>query len=330
MPRPVRQIFLRRLLCCLLAVAGLFCLAGSALRAEEAVFSYRSRPVPDGVTIDFEEALMRLALDHTVAAEGPYRLQPAPGRATTLRVVQDLRLRTYPGQMVIQTVTPELVRDLAYIRFPVDSGMTGLRVALASAEMAQATADVRTFADLVRFSAVQGLGWRDVGIMQAHGLPVQEISSRESMSLMVARGRADLYWRGVNEVDRDIRLARTGSGVALSVAPGVALYYPLPKFFFAHPADEPALRRLERGLLAAWRDGSFHALWREYFAAALSGVSFAGRRVFVLENPDAAPFLADLQRYELPEVQALRMQGQWIPVRPLNALAGPPGQPPPD
>lgn len=291
----------------------------------EMVFSYRPRPAPEGQERDFEEALLRLALDRTVATDGPYRLEAAPGRATTLRTVQDLRRRAYPGQVVIQTATADLMRDLIYIRFPTDSGLTGLRLALASAPVAEKTAEIRTLADLTRFSSVQGLGWQDVAILRGHGLPVEEISSRESMALMVARGRADLYWRGINEVARDLRQAAEANAVGLTVAPGVALFYPLPKFFFAHPEDAAHLRRLERGLMAAWTDGSFHALWRRYYAETVAAVPFEGRTVFHLTNSDAIPVQEDLRRFELPEVTALRSRGQWLTVQPLSAQQDRPG-----
>ena len=302
------------------ALAGLCLLLPQAWAGQaEMVFSYRPRPVPEGQERDFEEALMRLALDHTVAAEGPYRMEAAPDRVTTPRIVQDLRRRAYPGQIVVQTATAALMQDLLYIPFPTDSGITGLRLALSTGVVADMTTEVRTVADLSRFSSVQGLGWPDVGILRDHGLPVEEISSRESMALMVARGRADLYWRGINEVSRDIAKAAETNATGLTVAPGVALFYPLPKFFFAHPADAAHLRRLERGLTAAWADGSFHALWRRYFAAAVSAVAFEGRTVFVLSNPDAGPVQDSLRRFELPEVSALRGRGRWITVQPLTA-----------
>lgn len=306
--RPLSGLMAVLCLCCGLLQAGI-------AQAEE-VFFHRPRPTVGGQVEDFEEALIRLALDRTVAAEGPYRLMKGtPESATTRRAEQDLRRRVYPGQIVALTATADLMRDLIYIRFPVDSGITGLRLALTSASVAQKTVEIRTFADLSHFTSVQGLGWQDVSILRRYGLRVEEMPSRDSLARMVARGRADFYWRGINEVARDLRLATENSVTGLQVAPGIALFYPLPKLFFAHPADATHLRRLERGLMAVWADGSFHALWRRYYAETVAAVSFEGRTVFHLSNPDTVPVQEDLRRFELPEMTALRSQGRWVTVQ---------------
>ena len=101
---------------------------------------------------------------------------------------------------------------------------------------------------------------------------------------MVAKGRFDLFCRGINEVIDEWPEASQQPELVLE--PAMMLYYDLPRFFYANSRDAKGLARVEEGLQLAAADGSLLALWKQYYLPSVEYVQPQKRQLFRLKNPD--------------------------------------------
>ncbi|MFD2448672.1 hypothetical protein ACFSQE_09735 [Vogesella fluminis] len=85
------------------------------------------------------------------------------------------------------------------VRFPVDKGLLGWRIAIVRQDKAEQFADVRSVQDLRYFTAGQEHDWPDTRILRESGLPVMTASQYDSLFRMLAVKRFDYFPRGVAE-----------------------------------------------------------------------------------------------------------------------------------
>jgi hypothetical protein len=252
----------------------------------------------------YDHALVRLALDKTVASHGPYEVQFAPPM-TAQRALVSAEQRRYPGFLVGSVPRPErAAAGLVPVRFPVHLGTAGYRVCFVSPKAQAAVAKVRTLDELRRFTIAQGAGWSDGAILRANGFKVEEVTRYEAMFKMVAQSRFDLFCRSVLEVSKevdshadlpDLRLDRT-----------FALVYDLPQFFYTHRDNHELVERLTQGLEAAYADGSLLALFRSHMQASIRFADLPRRRIFRLNAPPISGIDFDYKRYDMDLTKELR------------------------
>ena len=67
----------------------------------------------------------------------------------------------------------------------------------------------------------------------------------------------------------------------------IVLHYPFARYFWTVKNEKGRIlrERLERGLEAMIRDGSFDRIFIKYSGKALKEANLAGRRIFELKNP---------------------------------------------
>ncbi|MFE8730059.1 hypothetical protein ACFX56_23830, partial [Aeromonas hydrophila] len=113
-----------------------------------------------------------------------------------------------------------------------------------------------------------GKGWLDVDILRHAGLEVMEVDGYEKLFKMVARGRFDLFCRGVSELRSEQLTHDEVEG--LKVDDALMIYYPLPRVFYTNANNREALKRVEQGLQIAWQDGSLQERGLKTFKQALN------------------------------------------------------------
>ena len=86
-----------------------------------------------------------------------------------------------------------------------------------------------------------------------------------------------------------MRKKRSTNLMLLTVEPTLALYYPLPVYFFVARDNTALAERLQRGLQRALTDGSLKALFLQYHGSLLRQVQLDKRRLFRLNNPGLPP-----------------------------------------
>lgn len=231
----------------------------------------------------YDNALLELALKKTEAKYGAYTLERVNQGANNRRNRLDVGNRVYPNFFIKESFSLQLKEKLAYVPIPVDRGIVGYRVAFVSKETGERLKKVTSLEELKQFSVVQGIGWLDADILEKAGFKVQTGSSYEGMFEMVAANRADLFFRGVNELLSEWEAHQQVANLAYDES--VLVHYPLPRFFYTAKANTEAIERVHEGLKMAYEDGSFEALWQQHYMKSIEFVGLGKRKVFEINNP---------------------------------------------
>jgi len=246
----------------------------------------------------FEVEVMILALEKTLEDDGPYELQPIHpmNRARNLLALsQD----TYPNLVMLLSYEDSLLDDgnLIYIPIPLDRGIFSYRLCFMRDEIKPRMQGIKTLKQLKGFHFGSGVGWADTKILRHNGLTTLEADTLLSLFRMTKAGRIDLFCRGVGEYYSE--LTQQGQTIDLSADDEITLYYPLPKFLFAHKNSKALMDRIQRGLKRALDDGSFDQLWKHEHEQHLQQAHLKTRRLIILENPLIRKLPPDYQRYDI-------------------------------
>lgn len=224
--------------------------------------------------------ILRTALDKTRAQYGPYRLAPSEPMSEARYMAA---LASHDLNIGWSSTSVDKERQFIPIRIPLDKGLLGYRIALIAKPLQNKVDRVKTREDLARFTVGQGLGWGDIAIYKANGIPVQT-SSYENLFRMVEAGRFDLFPRGIGEAFREYD-QRAKTHPKLAVEQHLALYYPWPYYFFFNLKDKALAKRVEAGMRMMLEDGSYDALFHKHYGRDILRAKLPLRRVIRLENP---------------------------------------------
>jgi hypothetical protein len=261
---------------------GVLLLMVQPVMAAPTVFTYRAAESALDVRNQYAVALLRLALEETRHAYGDFQLQASPPMNTT-RSMQELEKGSYPNFIVKQSYNPEFERrGMLRGSYDVDLGVIGYRVCFTRQALLPELARLTSLEGWKQYVYGQGSGWMDVEILKYNGFQVIEVPLYKNLFPMAARGRFDLFCRGINEVSAEWSEAQQ-QGLVLE--PNVMLYYDLPRFFYANSRDAKGLERVEEGIRLAAADGSLLPLWKQYYLPSLAGIHTEKRRLFRLVNP---------------------------------------------
>ena len=270
----------------------LACLVGS-VAARTVVYP---RAETDGDDRDrYPVQLLKLALRESHA---DIELQPHPVFMLQVRAMQEVQRQS--GLDVVWTMTShEREQALLPIRIPIDRGLLGWRLLLIDPARAPAFARVRTLEDLRALRGGQGADWPDTAILRAAGLSVDESARYGDLFQKLAAGRIDYFPRSVQEIWGELDAHRPQGFV---IEPTLALHYPTAMYFFVSHQQPELAAQIRQGLDIALRDGSFEALFQQFFGDVLRRSRLADRRVLELRNPLLPPEtpLADARLWYRP------------------------------
>jgi hypothetical protein len=257
-------------------------LASSAF-AQDRNLVYYAQGNEGAAETTFPFHVLKLALSKTGK---PYVLRPSPiGRANSQRAADAM---VGDGPIDVQWVAANLIYDqkLSPIPFPIDMGLLGYRVFLIDASRQDEFRQIKTIDDLRKMVALQGAGWADVDVLRRAGLPVRTAPTYEDLFRMTVNGRADYFPRGVFEAYREkIRFADSAPG--LEVEDTLVLHYRFSDVFYVKKTDGQLRDDLYRGLIAAFDDGSFRALFLSNpdVQVVLASAHLKTRQVIEIDNP---------------------------------------------
>jgi len=261
------------------------------LRAPDAESDLRNAYVRDAV---------KLALDKTLASDGPYQLQSSLPM-NKRRALLEASRRTPPNFLVVTGPDAGRAAGLVPILFPIHLGANRYRVCFVNEASRAAVRAADGLPAVARLRHVQGRDWPDVAVLRANGFNVAEVGTYEALFELVAVGRADLFCRSVQEIGQELQAHAGVKGLALDDS--LLLSYDLPQYLYTHADNQVAIERISRGLRLAFADGSLQALMRRYLQPSLARLNLGRRRLYTLSTPEAAivemddrPFQIDLLR----------------------------------
>lgn len=258
------------------------CLFHTEVGLTKTVFTYQSKESATDERRDYSKALLQLALEKTIAQYGPYKLVPS-GMMNAARSEKIAKNGGIENFIIKLSASKKRMEDMAFINFPVDRGIVGYRVFFVSPKVKDRLKNVETLEQLQNFSIGQGIGWLDIDILNYNGFKVITGTTYEGLFRMVALGRFDLFPRGVNELYGEFESHRQIKDLVFDDS--IALYYPLPRFFFTTKKNNKAVSRIAEGLSVAYKDGSFNKLWEKYYLQSIEFVNLKHRKIIRIDNP---------------------------------------------
>lgn len=260
------------------------------------VVTYRVAESKDDTRYNYDTAALRLALEKTKAEFGDYKL--VPGAVMNFsRAISDIKNNQTPNYIFKLSYESRFKKDLNldYAEFPVDLGIVGYRVCFTNPKTKEKLKNVKSLDDLKKFKHGQGQDWSDVEILRGHGFEVITAANYESLFLMVAAGRFDLFCRGTNELGGEYEAHKHMPNLVYDES--FSLYYPLPRFFYTNKANKELIKRIEKGLITAFNDGSLKELWKKEYIKSVNFVNLKNRKIFPIENPNLKEVKFNYKKY---------------------------------
>ena len=238
-------------------------------------------PLPaDSARWDYPIGLLRLALEKSGR---PFALEPTSQVLTQSRQIHSLE----KGRVSVAWMgtSADFEARMRAVPVPLYRGLLGHRICIIDRDSQARFSAVRTLEDLKTLTMGQGLGWSDVDILEAAGFNVHT-GRYETLFKMVDAGRIDCFPRGVNEAPGEVA-QRSPESPGITVEKDVMLVYPFAMFFFVNRDDRDLAETLEKGLKAAYEDGSFMTYFEGHpsIRKIFSGARMEERRRFDIDNP---------------------------------------------
>lgn len=246
-----------------LRILALACgLGGPACQAAAPVFVVQNEP-----HLAHARALVRAAL---YAAGMQATFADAPQGNERRNLYQISHGHTHIDMMPATPARLRLVEQgkLRMVPIPLDRGLLGWRINLLLASQHDKLAQVRTAADLAQFSMGQNVGWMDVEIYRAAGIPTKEIKhwSNGEFAEQMEAGFLDLFPLGLEETLNYFLPHFQKYYPQLTVDPYLLVRYPWFRFVWVAPGpDTEALyQALQTGFDRIVANGQFMRVWNQY------------------------------------------------------------------
>ena len=274
--------------------------------AESMVYIYNAPESDLDQRYTYHWEILRTALEKTAEKHGPFEMVPSE-RMTENRQAFELEQASGKLSVMYQSTTPAFEESLIPIRIPVDKNLVSYRIFLIRKGEEGRFASVASVEDLKQFRFGLGLGWIDVGVLEANGLPVITGSEYDGLFEMLVNRRFDIFLRAAVEI-LDEYEARKEALPELAIERSLILYYPLPMYFWFSKTDEGRrlAARAEEGMRMMIEDGTYDTIFDKYQRKKIEALDLKHRKLIKIENPNLGPMTPfddkrlwfDPERYE--------------------------------
>jgi len=231
---------------------------------------------------DYPQALLEAALDKTVDEYGAYEIDASYGPWTRKEGLKN----TVEGVVDIYfaPANPEWERLTMPIYFPIRKGLLNYRLLMVNKNDLHSFESIETFKDLQRFKVGLRKQWTTTYIMKALGFNVVEAETYDQVFVMLNDSETEFVPRGIDEYAAEIEAYQKDLS-NLVIEPRLAMYLPMPVYFYVSPKKYGLSIRVEKGLNAMVADGSFDALFMKYFGKSIKQAKLEDRHIIWLSNP---------------------------------------------
>ena len=237
---------------------------------------------------DYQYALLQQILDKTQASHGPYRLTREIRSYSTARVRREINrgnvinVRVGPWRPIAtkKDVAAEVNRS---IDIPIARNLLGYRRLLIRSADYNKFNNLTSEEQLKKLVLGQGKGWEEIKFYRAAGYNVMDNGNLETMFSMLSVGRFDYIAMSVIEV-KSVLDNTKHYAPRFTLAPKIFIYYPLPIVYHVSMDRKDLAERIEVGLKAAKKDGSWNALLHQYFDGEITLIKQKGAVFYTLEN----------------------------------------------
>ncbi|WP_137009943.1 ABC transporter substrate-binding protein [Aquitalea aquatilis] len=259
-------------------MAGLILISTSWAPLAIAIETVRFPDYPDP-NKSFFRAALQLALDKSGHA---YQLAAIKSEMLQGRSIAQAMKPAGGIDVLWSMTTREREAMLLPVRFPIDRGLLGWRIALVRKDKASQFARIDSLQALRYFTAGQEHDWPDYSILRHNGLPVIAGGDYASLFSMLANSRFDYFPRGITEAWSEVN---QWPQLNLTIEPFLVLHYPAAEYFFVTPSKPALAEDIRIGLTRAQADGSFDKLFHSHFDPLLRKANLIKRHTIELTLP---------------------------------------------
>ncbi|MCK0067902.1 hypothetical protein [Kordiimonas laminariae] len=227
-----------------------------------------------------QEALNAADGDHTLENYSLVRYNQA-------RTLSELSHGQAPFNLYLTGHDKDREQTLLQIDIPLTKGLLGTRVLFVQPKSDAKINQITSFEDLKTFTFASGTTWPDTPILKHNGLTVVP-APNESLPIMLARQRVDIYPRSVMEWERNKEaLERYFKRGEILLNTHVILKYKSDLFFYMNKSDIKHAAILQQGLERIMENGVYDRMFKKAsnLQIALDAVMKHNPIVFELENP---------------------------------------------
>lgn len=265
------------------AVLALGLLVAPAKSPAEEVIVTNPQNSADDVRFTYPMQLLQLAMARTEAEYGAFRIERYPvsmSRNRALRMVMEGKINVFEAP-----TRREWEDGTIPIRVPLRKGLLGYKLLLIRDADRAKFAAVSSIDDLKKYRLGSGLQWSTSLALKKLGFEINGTTQYEPLFGMLMKNRFDYFPRGVNEIFAEFE-RRKGTFPDMVIEDTLALYLPLPTYFFVTKKRPDLAERLNKGLLALVADGTLDDTFEQFHGDNLKRANLSGRRIFRLENRD--------------------------------------------
>jgi len=225
-------------------------------------------------------ALLKLALESSKGEFGEYQLKKSVQPMYQGRSL--VEIKNNRNVSIAWTMTSkEREQEVNPIRIPLLKGLGGYRIFLIKKGQQQKFSKINNARQLKKLFAGQGYDWPDSTILTNNKYRLITGPGHKTLFNMLQHGRFDYMPRALHEAWNEAEMFED-----LQVESTLALHYPSPYYFFVSN-DAPRLKnRIETGLMATEKNGSFQRLFDSHSVTRnmLASAQLERRKVFKLTN----------------------------------------------
>ena len=182
-----------------------------------------------------------------------------------------------------ETPKDEWAKELLPIYIPINKGITGYRVYFVSAATQAEFSKIDTLDELKRIKTGSGSQWSTTPVLRQAGFTIIATRKLDGLFWMLMGDRFQALPRGINEAPEElIRYQKLFPDIRLDE--NLAVYIPLPTFFYVSPKHKMLAERLKLGLDRMYADGSFDKIFYSYHLKIIEDAKLTSRKVFKLKN----------------------------------------------
>ena len=274
------SIFRIRFPCWLLSLA---CLVWNAPVFAEDVIRIQLSQSDKDQRVTYKYELLKAALEITREEFGPYRLKVEVFRMNRERALVEL----IKGEIINLHIAPA---DLDWeavalpVRIPIRRGLLDYRLVLAHKDVSQLLSQVKSVAELKRYSVGLRKRWTTTKILRELDFEIVESTTYDGFFSMLSLQRYKFTVQGINEVF-GVMEARKEELEDIRIVPGIAVKIPLPVYFYASLRTPRVAERIESGLNRLIDNGDFDRIFLRYFEKSIQKAQLWERRIIDIGNP---------------------------------------------
>ena len=228
--------------------------------------------------------VLKEILERTKVKYGPYILRPSIRMSEARQEIELIKDNNLIN-IIIRSDNQDYRKTLRPLTIPVDKEILGYRILLIRKQDQYLFDKIHDLSGLKNISIGQGLGWKDVRILEDNGLRVITGLSYEGLFGMLIGKRFDAFSRSVAEIKDEYNFHKNKYS-DLAIEKHLLLNYTFTRYFWFSKSSHSDLRfeRIHEGLKIIMNDGTLDNLFLSYFSPKISNLNLKGRIFIQLNN----------------------------------------------